>query len=302
MLEFTIERASYKCPITEPSLRTKCVTGSQSCDQLFGSTFTESELGDDTDTFSIVINSDDKVLVGSYELQVQAFDEASDLESTILNIFVDIVDPCDQEVLQLTTSITESSVDFPLKQEPLLYQISILRSVQNCPVDLSLNLVCNGGECPQSTFIDLYSVTPGSDDYELCIQTDSEADMGEWVLEIYAYDRLNEIQSETKTLTVSVIDLCENQLIRIAELPQSYYRYELGQEDSLQIELEALKFIPECPADIELLITCGDELECPDDYFYSLSDSSDEGKTAWIMEVETVNEKFVGLHEITFSI
>ena len=73
-------------------------------------------------------------------------DQLNGIKSKSETLELTILDPCDTEVLKITP-FTEPSVTFIVGEEtPLIYQIEIERNELKCPVELSLQILCNNIE------------------------------------------------------------------------------------------------------------------------------------------------------------
>ena len=140
---------------------------------------------------------------------------------------------------------------------------------------------CIDYDCTTDDSIFTIEKTSGEGDetpvYELRIETQEIDLVGSYQISIQAIDKENQYESEIRTLDVLVIDPCDYQLLKVNELVNSEINYELG-APLKQIEIEASKYLPECPTLIDLVVSCGDDYaeECPGDNFFSVVQSDQE--------------------------
>ena len=171
-----------------------------------------------------------------------------------------------------------------MRAEALLYQLQVEKVGSNCPVKISFVVTCNKIMCPD--FIQMNSSEDSQ--IELRIYSDNKADIGEYLISVQSIDSLNGLESEPTTLTLSLVDPCLEQIVILEPLPERPVTYSISLEP-LKLEITVKKFIPLCPTNFSLQITCN-SADCPS--FFTVSKTSDE---VFMLNVATEDFSTVGL-------
>ena len=107
----------------------------------------------------------------------------------------------------------------------------MIKSIEECPVDLSLQVACNEVDCAIESFLTVEE-TKEKDKFLLIMFTDNKNLTGDWSIELQALDSLSQMQSKTVPFILRIINPCADQRITISPLAVSIVQIELGRNST----------------------------------------------------------------------
>ena len=87
------------------------------------------------------------------------------------------------------------------------------------------------------------------------VSTDLISDAGQYRITAKAIDILNGLESRQTTLTLTVIDPCANQALRV-KATEEFLQLDLVLATRIQTTFEVMKRLKECPLELELDLRC----------------------------------------------
>ena len=95
-----------------------------------------------------------------------------------MSLNLSIIDPCADQLIAITP-IGSELVEYELSSNATIIEVQMIKSIEECPVDLSLQVICNDVDCAIESFLTIEEVRE-EEKFLLIIFTDNKNLTGDW--------------------------------------------------------------------------------------------------------------------------